>query len=198
MINNTSVVRNYSFCLWLRGNQTASYSKLRSEFWASPGLSMAWWAVWAFSWCRENRCYTEIWGLMSHALFSIHGFLPTTFSSRKPNKDIAYWCWFSHWVVSDSFVTPWTVVHQTSLPWDFLGKSTGVGCHFLLQRIFLTQGSNLWLLHWQGDSLSLSHQGSPGVDRCENLISILWNKQKDTERHVLHVVGQEYHLCISG
>ena len=22
-------------------------------------------------------------------------------------------------------------------PWDFLGKSTGVGCHFLLQRIFL-------------------------------------------------------------
>ena len=28
-------------------------------------------------------------------------------------------------------------------PWNFLGKSTGVGCHFLLQRIFPTQGSNL-------------------------------------------------------
>ena len=27
-------------------------------------------------------------------------------------------------------------------PWDFPGKSTGVGCHFLLQKIFLTQGSN--------------------------------------------------------
>ena len=27
-------------------------------------------------------------------------------------------------------------------PWDFLGKSTGVGCHFLLQGIFPTQGSN--------------------------------------------------------
>ena len=26
-------------------------------------------------------------------------------------------------------------------PWDFLGKNTGVGCHFLLQGIFLTQGS---------------------------------------------------------
>ena len=25
--------------------------------------------------------------------------------------------------------------------WDFPGKNTGVGCHFLLQRIFLTQGS---------------------------------------------------------
>ena len=27
-------------------------------------------------------------------------------------------------------------------PWDFPGTSTGVGCHFLLQRIFPTQGSN--------------------------------------------------------
>ena len=26
--------------------------------------------------------------------------------------------------------------------WDFLGKNTGVGCHFLLQGIFPTQGSN--------------------------------------------------------
>ena len=29
----------------------------------------------------------------------------------------------------------------------FPGKSTGVGCHFLLQGIFLTQGSNLGLLN---------------------------------------------------
>ena len=29
----------------------------------------------------------------------------------------------------------------------FPGKSTGVGCHFLLQRIFPTQGSNLGLPH---------------------------------------------------
>ena len=32
-------------------------------------------------------------------------------------------------------------------PWDFPGKSTGVGCYFLLQGIFPTQGSNLGLLH---------------------------------------------------
>ena len=31
-------------------------------------------------------------------------------------------------------------------PWDFPGKSTRVGCHVLLQGIFLTQGSNLGLL----------------------------------------------------
>ena len=29
--------------------------------------------------------------------------------------------------------------------------------HFLLQSIFLTQGSNLSLLHWKADSLPLNH-----------------------------------------
>ena len=41
-------------------------------------------------------------------------------------------------------------------PWNFSGKNTGVGCHFLFLGIFLTQGSNprlLHLLHWQLDSL---------------------------------------------
>ena len=47
---------------------------------------------------------------------------------------------------------------------DYTSKNTEVGCHFFLQGIFLTQGSNpclLWLLHWQADSLPLSHLGSP-------------------------------------
>ena len=40
-------------------------------------------------------------------------------------------------------------------PWDAPGKNTGVGCHFLLQGIFSTLGSNLCLLHlmyWQAGS----------------------------------------------
>ena len=48
-------------------------------------------------------------------------------------------------------------------PWDYPGKNTGVVCHFLLQGIFPTQGSNphlLHVLHWQVDSLPLSHLGS--------------------------------------
>ena len=60
------------------------------------------------------------------------------------------------------FETPWTVTHQVLCPWDSSGKNPGVGCHFLLQEIFLTQGSNLCLLgllHWQADSLPLSHWG---------------------------------------
>ena len=48
-------------------------------------------------------------------------------------------------------------------PWDSPGKNAGVGCHFLLQGIFLTQGLNPSLLHWQADSLLLSHQGYPLV-----------------------------------
>ena len=28
--------------------------------------------------------------------------------------------------------TPWTTAHQALCPWDFPGKSTGVGCHCLL------------------------------------------------------------------
>ena len=45
-------------------------------------------------------------------------------------------------------------------PWDFPGKNTGAGCHFLLQGVFPTQGSNphlLHFLHWQVDSLPLHH-----------------------------------------
>ena len=51
---------------------------------------------------------------------------------------------FSRSATSDFFVTPWTIAHQASLSMGFpLGKNTGVGCHFLLQEILPTQGSNL-------------------------------------------------------
>ena len=34
-------------------------------------------------------------------------------------------------------------------PWDFPGENTWVGCHFLLQGIFLDQGLHLCLLHFR-------------------------------------------------
>ena len=46
-------------------------------------------------------------------------------------------------------------------PWDFPGKSAGVGCHFLLQGIFPTQGWNLGLPHCRQTPYHLGHQGSP-------------------------------------
>ena len=46
-----------------------------------------------------------------------------------------------------TLVTPRTVAHRLLCPWDFPGKNTRVGCHFLLQGIFFTQRSNPGLLH---------------------------------------------------
>ena len=50
----------------------------------------------------------------------------------------------------------------SSVPGDSPGKNTGVGCHALLQGIFLTQGLNrclLCLLPWQEGSLPLAPPG---------------------------------------
>ena len=49
-------------------------------------------------------------------------------------------------------------------PWDSPGKSTGMGCPFLLQGVFPTQGLNLPLLNlqnWQMGSLPLVPPGKP-------------------------------------
>ena len=72
-----------------------------------------------------------------------------------------------------TIATPWTAAHQAPPSMGFSrqeywsgvplpsppSKVTRVNCHFLLQVIFLTLGSNLHLLHWQVDSLPLRHLG---------------------------------------
>ena len=45
--------------------------------------------------------------------------------------------------------------------WDSPGKNTGVGCHSLLQGIFLTLGWKPRLLRWQADSLPSEPPGKP-------------------------------------
>ena len=55
------------------------------------------------------------------------------------------------------FTIPWAIACQAAMSWDFPSKNTGVDCHVLLQGIFPHQGSNPHLLHWQVDSLPLSH-----------------------------------------
>ena len=47
----------------------------------------------------------------------------------------------------------------SSSPWNSPGKNTGVGCHSLLQAIFLTKGLNSGLLHCRKILYHLSHQG---------------------------------------
>ena len=78
----------------------------------------------------------------------------------------------------------------------FQARVTGVACHFLLQRIFLTQRSNLYLpclLHCQADSLPLSHQGRPQNANLTTKKKKKKNakKKKDTSSHNLNLIKQE-------
>ena len=85
-----------------------------------------------------------------------------TVSGRK--KHFYHTCVLSHFSCVWLFATLWIVACQTPCPWDSPGKNTGVGCHALLQGIFLTQGWNLYLLcllHWQAGSLPLEPPGKP-------------------------------------
>ena len=58
------------------------------------------------------------------------------------------------------FATPWTVAYQNPPSMWFSRQDTGVGCHFLLQEIILTQGLNPGLLHCRQILYHLNHQGS--------------------------------------
>ena len=59
-----------------------------------------------------------------------------------------YW-----WLCAQSLQSCSTLQHyglqpaRLLCPWNFPGKNTGVGCHALLQGIFLTQGSSLCFLN---------------------------------------------------
>ena len=66
---------------------------------------------------------------------------------------------FSSSVMSNSLRPYGLQASRLLCPWNFPGKNMGAGCHFLLQGIFSTQGSNLrlscifcvgrWILyHW--------------------------------------------------
>ena len=63
------------------------------------------------------------------------------------------------------FPTPWMQPARLLRPWDFPGKNTGAGCHFLLQGTSQTQGSKprllrlLRLLHWQAGSFLPGRRG---------------------------------------
>ena len=53
----------------------------------------------------------------------------------------------SHSVMPDSLQPHGLQSNRLLCPWDFPGKNIGVGCHFLPQGIFPTQGLNPHLLH---------------------------------------------------
>ena len=72
-------------------------------------------------------------------------------------------------------------------PWDFPGKNTGVGCHFLLQGIFPTQVSNPGLLHCRPMLHRLRHQGRPYLSMPLNENNIGFTKRR--------VILEHFYIC---
>ena len=73
-------------------------------------------------------------------------------------------CMLSHSIMSYSLQSYGLYPAGFLCPWDSPGMNTRLGCHFLLQEIFPTQGLNpciLCLLHWQAGSLPLVPSGKP-------------------------------------
>ena len=72
---------------------------------------------------------------------------------------------FSRSVVTDSLRPHGLQPTGLLRPWDFPGKNTRVGCHFLLQGNFPTQRSNPGLPRCRQTLYCLSHKGSP--NKCQ-------------------------------
>ena len=104
----------------------------------------------------------ESWDLVA-LIYAMHG-LHTLSEKNRLGKDYVL---SGVWL----FATPWTVAHHTPLSMGFYRQEYWNGLSFPPPGIFLTQGSNpylLDLLHWQADSLPLA---SPGK---------LWKEQRDS------------------
>ena len=84
------------------------------------------------------------------------------------------------------FATPWTVPNRLLHPRDSPGKSTGVGCHFLLQEIFSTQGLNPGLTYCRQTLYRLNHQG--------DFYLWIWRCHRIPDGNFRTVLGQKYFL----
>ena len=81
--------------------------------------------------------------------------LPTTLRQHTLKKKICMVVWCSFWnlvfllclCVHATSLQSCLILFNTMDSIDGQAKNTGVGCHFFLQEIFPTQGSNLCLLH---------------------------------------------------
>ena len=85
---------------------------------------------------------------------------------------------FSHQVVSNSFVTPWTVAGMpSSAPWDFPGKNTGVELSFPSPDDIRNPGTELASPALQADYLLQNPQGSP----LSRILLVQKKKKKEEE-----------------
>ena len=140
------------------------YIKLSQSWAASPHYALNyWWKKIIYTLCKELSNYSSgsnpslsPWFWISHVNTK---FMEVCFLTEYLNTFMYAYMLNHVWL----FATLLTLAHQALLFMGFFRqKKTGVCCHFLLQGIFLTQGSNprlLCLLHWQVDSLPLASSG---------------------------------------
>ena len=80
----------------------------------------------------------SLWYQYSHFSFCIIIFVIPHFSMLNFNLLLLFWLLNCIWFFCNSmYCSP-----PGLCSWDFPDKNTGMDCHFLLQGIFLTQGSN--------------------------------------------------------
>ena len=125
-------------------------------------IKFPWEGVWSFDISQNFWKYSRRWDLgvpNPEASFSKREYDITTYEEC---------LWIVCSVMSNSLRSHELQPTRFLCLWNFPGNNMGVGCHFHLQGIFPTQGSNPrpWgLLHWQVDSLPLSHLGSQFIKR---------------------------------
>ena len=86
-------------------------------------------------------------------------------------------------VMSDSLQPHGLQLARLLCSWGFSRQEYWSGQCSLLQGIFPIQGTNPHPLHWQVDSLPLSHQDSPLKNSYISLVAIIWNSAILEELH---------------
>ena len=78
-------------------------------------------------------------------------------------------CLVAHSVMFDSLRPHGLWPTRLLCPWDSPGKNTGMGCHSLLQRIFLIQGSKLGPPALQADSVWATRDAQSLLEVCSKV-----------------------------
>ena len=96
--------------------------------------------------------------------------LPIIWQVRNRQTGLPNQCVLRHTAMSNSLQLHGLKPTRLLCSWDFPGTNTGVGCYFLLQGIFPTQGLNPNLLHcrWILYQASKSAQTSTGCYQAKS------------------------------
>ena len=104
---------------------------------------------------------------------------------HKEGWELKNWCFWtvcvSRSVVSDSLQHQGLYLSRLLFPWDFPGKNAGVGCHYLLQGIFLIQGLNQGLLHCRQIFTIWATREALELWWWRKLLRVLWTPKRSNQ-----------------